>query len=80
MRNPFVKRYLDAQRGASHTDGYALWRTDEEKQKRYPPKAGYSVTCCAVETGGRVGMQSPDLLSMLAKEASPLQNILRTEA
>ena len=67
LRHPMVARY---QPRASRTAGYAAAEAADDKQKRYPPAQGRTVTAFALETWGRLGDSAEELLATLAAEAT----------
>jgi len=67
IRHPMVQRY---QPSASRQAGVAAAAAEKDKQQRYPPAAGRTVTAFAMETWGRLGLSGEELLQALAAEAA----------
>ena len=67
VRHPVVARY---QPNASSQPGAAAAEAEADKQARYPPAGGRSVSAFAVETWGRLGQTAEELLTTLAAEAT----------
>ena len=67
VRNPAADRYRS--RGLPEPGGAARI-AEEEKQKKYPPKAGRCVRTMAFETWGRLGEDGEALLTSLEAAAA----------
>ena len=70
IRHPLAKKYM---RGAASRDGFANEKASEDKQRRYPDKAGLHVITASVETFGRLGEEFEALLTQLAATARQRQ-------
>jgi len=67
VRHPVVQRY---QPNASVHAGAAAAEAEKDKQSRYPPASGRSVSAFAVETWGRLRQTAEEMLTNLAAEAT----------
>ena len=70
VRHPTAQTYV---RGASTIPGVAARRGVDDKARRYPPRAGKSVLCCAAETFGRIDEGFDCFLDEMAVLASRRQ-------
>ena len=64
IRNPSAEWCLSV---AASTEAFVIAEAAKDKQRRYPPRAGRPVTCCAAETYGRTGTDFLAIISHLAK-------------